>query len=64
MISPFLVGGFVETDRALLYVYAPYWFKGQGVIVGPPLKLKVFQPVAVHIPTKTSVSVLWDTLFI
>ena len=33
MISPVVIGGFVEMERALLYVYAPYWFEAQGVVL-------------------------------
>ena len=42
-------------DKALLYMYAPYWFRGQGVILkdDPPIKVKVDQAVAVQNPPKT-----------
>ena len=33
MIYPVLICGFLEMGRALLYVHAPYWFDGQGVIL-------------------------------
>ena len=33
IIFPVLVGGFVKPNRALLYVYAPYWIEGQGGIL-------------------------------
>ena len=43
MISPILVGGFVEMDRALLY--APYWFEGQGVLWEESLYLPQEKPL-------------------
>ena len=32
MISLVQIGGFVEMDR-VLFVYASYWFEGQGVFL-------------------------------
>ena len=45
MISPVLIGGFVEMDRELLYNYAPYWvevFLDQEVCSTTPIQIKSY----------------------
>ena len=66
MISPVLIGGFVEIDRALLYMPRIGLKVKQRFlsIKRTSLKLKVNQGVAVQNPPKMSVRpfFLWDTL--